>query len=343
MMKKFITIIIIYFFLLSVMGDTNKVDKPNLKFQTNKISHNVLITTTNKLGSNIIVSTNTSPTVVVSKPFSFPPIKKPIPIKYSIGGMPPKILSPAYSLIVTQGNKVILSPNISSTNVVNYQWFKSGSKISGATKSSLTITNVQTANKGLYVLNVTNSFGSSQILYTLTILTTNILTECQTGTSSVILGWDYDYTNNSSVSGFKIYDGILSNVYTNIVFVDGKTNNGYVKGLTNGITYYFSMTAKDTNNLESIHSSEIFYLPVAPIKQFSLEIGILLNGVPRLQIKVCPGQVINFQYVDILQSSPFSQLWKPLVTVVADQYGNVIYDDSDLSRGPNRIYRASTF
>jgi pectate lyase len=64
------------------------------------------------------------------------------------------------SLVVLAGSTVSFSAAAAGTAPISYQWNKNGTPISGATSSTLTLTNVQTANSGSYTLTASNSVGS---------------------------------------------------------------------------------------------------------------------------------------------------------------------------------------
>ena len=75
-------------------------------------------------------------------------------------------------------------------------------------------------------------------------------------TSSVKLAWNP--SAGPQLAGYRIYDGVSSHTYTNIVQV-GNVTNATISGLTVGVTYFFSVTAYDTSGLESPFSNEISY------------------------------------------------------------------------------------
>jgi hypothetical protein len=60
------------------------------------------------------------------------------------------------------------------------------------------------------------------------------------------------------VVGYRLYQGGVSQVYTNVVDVGNSTSNT-VAGLVAGATYYFAVTAYDSVGLESAFSNEIAY------------------------------------------------------------------------------------
>jgi len=74
---------------------------------------------------------------------------------------------------------------------------------------------------------------------------------------SVSLAWDP--SPDGTVTGYKIYYGQASRVYTQQVSV-GNVTNTTIAGLIAGAGYYFTATAHDDTGLESDYCNEVFYL-----------------------------------------------------------------------------------
>jgi len=80
-----------------------------------------------------------------------------------------------------------------------------------------------------------------------------------------------------SIAGYRLYSGQFSRVYTRETDL-GMTTTSSVGGLATGVTYYFAVTAYDTNGLESGFSSEISYT-VPPANNAPLvELTFPVNG-----------------------------------------------------------------
>jgi pectate lyase len=73
---------------------------------------------------------------------------------------PPLITTHPASQTVNVGTNVTLNVAATGTAPLSYQWFKNGGPLSGATASSLALTNVQTTASGSYTVTVTNPLGS---------------------------------------------------------------------------------------------------------------------------------------------------------------------------------------
>src|SRR5215471_9428230 len=73
---------------------------------------------------------------------------------------------------------------------------------------------------------------------------------------SVTLAWNPSPASN--IAGYRLYLGLSSGNYATSLDV-GATTNATLANLTPGTTYFFAVTAYDTNRLESPFSGEISY------------------------------------------------------------------------------------
>jgi hypothetical protein len=73
---------------------------------------------------------------------------------------------------------------------------------------------------------------------------------------NVTLAWDP--SPDSSVAGYRLYDGVTSGTYTNVIDV-GNATSATVTNLVRGVTYFFAVRAYDTNGQESVLSDEVSY------------------------------------------------------------------------------------
>jgi hypothetical protein len=75
-------------------------------------------------------------------------------------------------------------------------------------------------------------------------------------TQSVTLGWDPSV--DPAVVGYRVYVGDSSGVYSQTLDV-GKSTTALVSNLTDGLTYFFSVTAFNSSFVESAPSNEVTY------------------------------------------------------------------------------------
>lgn len=72
----------------------------------------------------------------------------------------PTVTTPPASQLIAEGGSATLSVSALGTAPLNYQWYRNDEIISGATASTLPITNASSANAGVYHVVITNSAGS---------------------------------------------------------------------------------------------------------------------------------------------------------------------------------------
>lgn len=147
-------------------------------------------------------------------------------------------------------------------------------------------------------------------------------------TQSVTLAWDPspDFT----VAGYKMYYGVASGDYTNLVDA-GNAASGSIPDLVEGTTYFFAATAYNILGLESIFSDELSYtVPGSPVK---LQVRVAANGQFVLTVT---GQ-LGRSY-DILATQDFTA-WAVIGTVTAGDSGSLEFLDPDGANFPARFYR----
>jgi chitodextrinase len=79
---------------------------------------------------------------------------------------------------------------------------------------------------------------------------------------SVVLAWDANSAGDD-VTSYRVYVGILSLIAGNPPLVSYSTTNTQyqVDGLDYGTEYFFTVTAVNSNGMESNYSNEIQYTP----------------------------------------------------------------------------------
>ncbi len=106
---------------------------------------------------------------------------------FAIGGTVPGISQQPQSQSVVAGTNALFSVTATGTASLGYQWRFNTTNIAGATTSSYTRTNVQTADAGNYSVVITNAYGtitSSNAALTVTILPPTITTQPQNSTNN---------------------------------------------------------------------------------------------------------------------------------------------------------------
>jgi hypothetical protein len=94
------------------------------------------------------------------------------------------------------------------------------------------------------------------------ILLVSLMMQTRAGLAAAVnLAWDA--APDPSVVGYRVYYGGASGVYSNAVAV-GMTTTVTLSNLVAGQTYYFAAVAYDADNVESLFSNEISYVPAGP-------------------------------------------------------------------------------
>lgn len=132
---------------------------------------------------------------------------------------------------------------------------------------------------------------------TITISPTTPVPPPASGPGTVTLGWDA--SPDTSVTGYKVYQGGLSGVFTNSYSVSGRSTTTYqVSNLKGGITYFFTCSATDGAGLESAYSNEISYqVPQAPIIVTQPASGTNNVGTTRIFTVAATGGNLIFQWM----------------------------------------------
>ncbi len=113
--------------------------------------------------------------------------------------VPPSITSQPSSYTVNQGTNVTFSVAASGTAPLYYQWYKGGVAVSGATSSTLALSNVQSSNAGTYTVIVTNLAGT--VTSSSATLTVNVPPAITTQPSSYTVNQGTNVTFSVAASG----------------------------------------------------------------------------------------------------------------------------------------------
>jgi hypothetical protein len=149
---------------------------------------------------------------------------------------------------------------------------------------------------------------------------------------SVTLAWD---PNVDNVAGYKVYYGVVSRTYTHMVD-SGHTTSVTIPDLVEGTTYFFGVTAYNTDGLESYLSDEASY--TVP--------GTIPEALAKLQIRAAPaGKAILTVSGEVgrtykIQASPDFIKWTLIGTAVMPASGSLDFTDTNAVSFPKRFYRA---
>jgi hypothetical protein len=193
---------------------------------------------------------------------------------------------------------------------------------------------------------------------------------------NLTLAWTRNSSHTPEVAGYHIYYGTASKNYTNNMMV-GNVATCVVSGLTAGVTYFFAVTAYNTNGLESGFSKEFRYMLKAtktsetPLSR-SVVVSSKLSLVPLLAAVQMPAASIlsptmpatavvvpvvqirmasSGQFVltvsgqtghtyDILATQTFAD-WTVIGAVTLDASGSQDFTDTNAANFPQRFYRIS--
>jgi hypothetical protein len=148
------------------------------------------------------------------------------------------------------------------------------------------------------------------------------------------LAWDS--STDPSVVGYRLYEGIASLTYTNVLDV-GSNLMASVSGLVPDETYYFAVTAYDATGLESPFSGEISYTipsssppppPLAPLT-------IVQNNLNQA---VLSGTGAAGDVYDVCATLDFT-IWLVIGSVTVDATGLFQFTDASSLAVPWRFYR----
>lgn len=146
------------------------------------------------------------------------------------------------------------------------------------------------------------------------------------GQYGVTLAWDRN--PSPAVAGYRVHYGTASGNYSASVEAGSLTTNT-VPGLADGVPYYFTVTAYDTNGLESVFSKELVYVP----------------GVATVQLRVATNRQANLTLTgkightyDIQVTQNFTT-WTVIGTVTLGTDGSGSFTDTNAVNLPKRFYR----
>jgi hypothetical protein len=145
---------------------------------------------------------------------------------------------------------------------------------------------------------------------------------------TVTLGWNP--SPGTPVVGYNVYYGVASHTYTGM-FDAGNATSAGIRGLVEGGTYFFAVTAYAAIGLESDFSSEISYT--------------VPGGLPRVQLRVTStGQVVltvigQAGHTFDIQATQTLNTWTVIGRVTLGAGGSVEFTDPNAAGSQKRFYR----
>jgi len=139
----------------------------------------------------------------------------------------------------------------------------------------------------------------------------------------------WEPSSSSGIVGYNLYYGTASRAYTAVTSV-GNVTNATVNNLTVGATYYFAVTAVDSEGLESNYSNE--------------QVFTVSSGVPGLKISVANGRITLTGVASVgtnyyVMASPDLKSWSVIGSVTGSTNGAVQFTDPSGNGLPSRYYR----
>jgi hypothetical protein len=159
--------------------------------------------------------------------------------------------------------------------------------------------------------------------------------------SRVTLAWD---PSPGTITGYRLYQGSANQTYTNVIDV-GTNTSATVSNLSSGATYFFAVTAYDSNGSESDFSNQITYQvalatnpPPAIALMSPVDGGSYMEGASiSLSASVTShGHAISrvdFYNGEILLGSdslaPYSFSWASVIAGTYSLSAKAVYDSGD--------------
>jgi hypothetical protein len=147
-------------------------------------------------------------------------------------------------------------------------------------------------------------------------------------TYGLTLAWDP--SSSPDVTGYRVYYGTASGVYTASVPV-GASASVTLPGLSSGVTYFFAVTAISAGGLESDFSNEISY------QRAMTEARLQILGMTGGQLMLTVNGPVGHTY-DI-EATADLQKWTIIGTGTVGADGSVAFTDPNAGNYPQRFYR----
>ena len=167
------------------------------------------------------------------------------------------------------------------------------------------------------------------------------------GAHAVTIAWNA--VTNVPVSGYRVYQGNSSGLYTRSTNV-GNTTQAVINGLSNGVKYYFAATAVNSSGMESAYSAEVAYtvpltnsgLPTIQLTSpvagavftepasVSLAASVLSNGHTLTKVQFYNGTTL----LGASTTAPYSYAWNNVPAGNYSVSARLLYDQSGTIDSP---------
>ncbi len=203
-----------------------------------------------------------------------------------------QLLSPAVtnqpeSLIAVGGTEAVIEAAFASTSPLTYQWQFDGTDLPGATRATLTITNVNLANSGNYALLASDSFGSALTSNALLTVVPALLTTESPDPSLYVANLTASITIGSDSTGVWFQWGVDTNYghLTPAIIIQG-VNALSISSLITGLTPYtvYHCQAAASNVFGTVFGGDVSFTTVPKFDQLGTNTGwsaLVLSGDGR--------------------------------------------------------------
>jgi hypothetical protein len=237
-------------------------------------------------------------------------------------GTPVAITSAPQNQFVAAGSNATFSVSATGSAPISYVWQRNGTNIPGATNSSLTLTNAQAAQQGLYTVVVSNVVWTTSSSAALTLLAAPAITTppaSQTAGSNATVTLGVTATGAPAPDYQWYFNGAGTGTDSNLLQI---TNFGTAKEGN-----YWVVASNSAGTSASPPATVLLNAPVR-IGSF-----VLTNGGFQLQLAGSAGS--NY----FIQVSTNLTNWTPVLTNTTPN-GLINFTDTNLGGRPLRFYRA---
>ena len=153
---------------------------------------------------------------------------------------PPSITTQPAAQSAAVGGTASFGVTVTGASPINYQWFKAGQPIAGATSASLSLSTIQVSDAAVYSVVVTNSLGTATSAGALLTVTAPPRITLQPSTQSVLLDGDLTLSISATGSGTFTYQWYRDSVA--LIGANSATYSLAGAGFTAAGSYYATVS-----------------------------------------------------------------------------------------------------